>query len=404
MIRIQEIKSIIERFIQHYFQKTEADAKFLTRSLQVKDAFAYFYLLAKVHKTPWKTRPIVSVCGSILHGLGQWVDAQLQKVCKHLPYIIKSSSSLVQDLRQLDKLPVTTKLFSMDAVSMYTNIDTSHALRVIAEFLRSSRICTLEKIKTETLIGALDIIMHNNLFKFGDTYWVQLKGTAMGAPPAPMYATLYYNIYEQQLIPRFPEIIFYGRYINDSLIIWDTSTTNNTEKLQQFQKQCSEFGSLTWESTNLQTKLDFLDITISVQAGKVHTTLYEKAINLYLYLPPHSAHSPSILKGLITGTLYRIAWLCSNPNDIPTACANLFQRLTRCGYSEKILRPIFDTCLFEQFKKQERSQEKTSTVDETLFLHLPYHPDDPKSSMIQKLFKTKMLQPTQEPHLCTIRN
>jgi len=45
-----------------------------------------------------------------------------------------------------------------------------------------------------------------------------------------------------------------------------------------------------------------------------------------------------------------------------------------------------------------------STVNDTLFLHLPFHPDDPKSSTIQKTFNTTMLQPTQEPHLSTIRN
>ena len=49
---------------------TSEDETYLERSMNVKDRFSYFYITAKIHKTPWKTRPIVSAAGSILHSLG----------------------------------------------------------------------------------------------------------------------------------------------------------------------------------------------------------------------------------------------------------------------------------------------------------------------------------------------
>jgi hypothetical protein len=98
--RMNAVRKSVVNFINRHFPEpqpgrrssedpqSKATRIFLTRSLeQVKpeDPFAYFYLLAKIHKTPWATRPIVSCSGSLLHGLGRWVDNELQRICRHLP-------------------------------------------------------------------------------------------------------------------------------------------------------------------------------------------------------------------------------------------------------------------------------------------------------------------------------
>ena len=50
------------------------------------------------------------------------------------------------------------------------------------------------------VIKALEIIMNNGTFDFGDTSWKQLTGVAMGTPSAFQVATLYYGIHENETI------------------------------------------------------------------------------------------------------------------------------------------------------------------------------------------------------------
>jgi hypothetical protein len=95
--------------------------------------FVYFYITAKVHKTTWKTRPVVSIAGSITHGLGCWLGQQLQPICKKLPSYLKSSLKL--KTKQLESITLDTSrihFFTADTTSMYTNINTDHALEKIS--------------------------------------------------------------------------------------------------------------------------------------------------------------------------------------------------------------------------------------------------------------------------------
>ena len=112
----------------------------------------------------------------------------------------------------------THSLVTLDAVWMYTNINTDHALLVISHFLHTSPLCS--DFSTEPIIEALKIIMTNNLFQFGDTYWKQVSGVAMGALPACCIAMLYYFLHKRTLLPTFPSIVYYTHYINNSFLIW----------------------------------------------------------------------------------------------------------------------------------------------------------------------------------------
>ena len=97
-----------------------------------------FYLLPKIHKNPWKTRPVVSDSGSITSFLTKWVDVKLNTIAKtYTKTLLQDSEDLRRQLQKLSPLPKEVYLFTSDAVSMYTNIDPSHAMSEIKQWLNN---------------------------------------------------------------------------------------------------------------------------------------------------------------------------------------------------------------------------------------------------------------------------
>jgi hypothetical protein len=63
---------------------------------------------------------------------------KLQEICKTLPYVYRSSTQVADRYRAITTIEPSTYLFTMDAVSMYTNINTPHAICVISLNFRKS--------------------------------------------------------------------------------------------------------------------------------------------------------------------------------------------------------------------------------------------------------------------------
>ena len=136
---------------------------------------------------------------------------------KSQPSYFKDSFAL-KDLLLALKLPPTARIFTADAESMYTNIPTEAALAAISVFLIAKR---GDNKLTQALISALQLVFRFNFLKFGDTYWQQISGTAMGTPSAPAWAILYYALHENDLVQHWQQnLFFYKRFIDDVIGIW----------------------------------------------------------------------------------------------------------------------------------------------------------------------------------------
>ena len=409
----QRLENEIKSWMKKYHRNiTKMERAFLKQGLKNnKKPFAGFYLTLKAHKLKpgqnvrhLKSRPIVACPGSLLHPLGIWTDRKLQTLAKQQVSYFRNSFDLRQELCSTQYHP-TAQLFTADAISMYTNIPTNTAILLIARHIRTS-IKEIHPKQNEALIDALKLVMLNNFFVFGDITFKQTNGTAMGTPPAPPYATIYYGLHEAKFLPQYRNhVVFYKRFIDDVLGIWFPHPNKNINKKlwDDFTTSMNTYPGLTWEFHEPTDKVDFMDLTISISKGQISTSWYEKPLNLHLYIPPHSAHPPGLLPGIVHSTLFRIYTLCSDNDDKLTRTKVFFKRLVARGYKSDQIKPLFYKAI-TRAKLYSGPIDRTANDDTSVILHLPFHPNDPPSHKIQKVWRDTIASPKYHMPLPNMRN
>ena len=390
-----------KQYIQHHVRKN------------YKDPFGYFYLLMKIHKTPISSRPVCSDCGSLPFSLGEWLNQTLLPYVIEQPSYIKDSFSLKRELNELT-LPPNASVFTIDAISMYTNIDINDCTNRIEKYLREISTTPRDR-DVDAIIDAMKLVMLNNRMRFSDLIFHQIRGLAMGMSPAPTLANLYVAIYEQsKVIPLVGNYLFYyKRFIDDGLGIWlhDDDPIKDADNWTSFQSIINDSG-LQWTFVERGKKVVYLDMTIEIENGKIVTSLYAKPLALYQYIPPSSCHPPGVLTGLVLGQVLRIFQLCSRDQDINNELCLFHKRLINRGYQHEGLLPLFvkgidnakSYMAMSQVQRDARKEAKVGKLDERVFLHIPFHPQNPPSKRIQRLWRELIYSPQGEKIFTDLKN
>jgi len=391
------------QFLQLYKQyrhllHSEAEQTYFKRALHPENLeqtrVPQFYGAYKVHKSgKTKMRPIVSCVNSLPEIFSKWIDYWLKQVVRsHLATYLRDVEHLLNDFSTLfpNGLPANARLFSMDAVGMYANIDTDHGIAQVEQYLHNHNDALPPNMPIPFLIAALRLVMTNNIIQFGDTYWRQRSGCAMGTSTAVNYSYLYVGSLETfVLLTKYKNnFLYYKRFIDDVIGVWLPSP-DSPDTWNNVLTDINNFGQLKWTTTGFTNKLIFMDLEISVdEHGQIHTRTYQKELNLYLYIPPGSAHPRNMLRGLIYGRLRAYKLQNSDRSDFIYFAKLLGKRLRDRGWSPSELIPIFrEACLHLH---SEISPPPNTTTQQRIFFHLPYHSRGIQRHHIRNAFNTTL--------------
>ena len=154
----------------------------------------HFYGLPKIHKectTFPQLRPICSGFNSCAAKISEFID------------YIKDTWDFVQKIES-DVAPTTisskTILATMDVSSLYPNIDHEKSVKA-CEYALNKRKTPL--IPTSVLTNLIMTVLKSNTLKFGERYFHQIKGTAMGTPVAVNFANLFMAKFETEMLADY---------------------------------------------------------------------------------------------------------------------------------------------------------------------------------------------------------
>jgi len=352
--RLADIKHTLKSVIDNNQDLlSKAELTYFQRSYKCHHRIPIFYGLPKVHKTPMTLRPVVSSSSSFLSIFSVWLDHKMKTLIPLVQSYIQNSITVANDLKSLE-IPEGALLFSADATSMYTNIDTETGVSAIRDFIATNLRYLPQDFPTELFLQILSIVMENNIFTFAGTYWLQLSGTAMGTPAACAYATVSYGHHENtKILPAFrSQLLYYKRYIDDIFGIWLPPLRDQAETWNSFKHELDNWGKLKW----------------IVEEPSLHTN-----------------HPPSCLKGLITGEVRRY-FLQNNSEDFEKILIKFIGRLTDRGHKLQDITPLLlqAAATIDRETIPKNTQEDSST----LYVNWTYHPNGLQRTDLRSAFNS----------------
>ena len=147
---------------------------------KVKDPkFAMFYLLPKIHERLNNVpgRPVISNCGYYTENISAFSNFYLQLLAQAVKSYIKDTNDFLNKLRSLPKLPDNIILCTVDVVGLYPNIPQEEGLSALSKRLDNR----MEKYISRVMLCDLaEVVLKNNIFKFGKKTLKTKTGTAIG--------------------------------------------------------------------------------------------------------------------------------------------------------------------------------------------------------------------------------
>ena len=278
-------------------------------------------------------------------------------------------SKLIEHLNtSFSPIPEHVILVTWDIEAMYPSIDNKIGLQACRKILDSREVL---KPSTDCLLDAIKITLDNNNSTFNNTHYLQTDGTAMGPKNACSYADVSVNKIDELVFQHeYLKPICWGRYRDDCFGLWNGSL----EELRVFTSYLSSIYSNIRFTVRFDCyKIEFLDVMVVKQNGRLETTVYSKETDGHMYLLPSSSHFHSVSDNIPYGVALRLKRICSTEEEFSKKSIEYKNHLCARGYKRNKVKKQFQKDNFFSREILLTKQPKISS-NKKIVLNLDYHP------------------------------
>ncbi|XP_076039346.1 uncharacterized protein LOC143024430 [Oratosquilla oratoria] len=233
----------------------------------------YVYGNVKTHKAGNPLRPIISQIPTPTYRIAKYLNEILTPYTPSAYSLLSSKDFL--DILKGTPAPEGSNIASLDAESLYTNINVDRTIKfIIQRVYHNDNTPTLD-IPEHALRSLLQLCTKEVPFRSprGHMY-VQTDGVAMGSPLGVLFANFFMGTIEEKILSeKKPNI--YCRYIDDIFVRFNTA-----DELEDLRQRLMEESDLTFTIENtINGSLPFLDIQVSHSNTGYKTSVYVKSTN-----------------------------------------------------------------------------------------------------------------------------
>ena len=309
----------------------------------------HFYGIPKIHKKPVKMRPIISCHSAVQNPAAKYVDKCLRPIVQSAPSIIHGSKDLAI---KLSKLNIDTRrryyIITRDVVVFYPNIPIQECIDITLELYKEyigtlgnpvDNIHSVEDANKykQLLLFAECLHLGNTklIFQYNEKFYLQKRGLTMGVSSSPALANLLGWYYERKVnILNHPNIISYGRYIDDCLAIVYTASEEDALSIvsKVIMSSCTIEWNCSFQSQAFLGMLIFKDEDYELQHKP-----FCKASSHQERIPWISHHPLDVKRGTFIGEMSRLATSSSQVSDYKDSIQSLTALYITHGYPSDLV-------------------------------------------------------------------
>jgi hypothetical protein len=180
------------------------------------------------------------------------------------------------------------RLMTLDIKDLYVNITLPSIMNSTYHWFRNQN---QPKTIIDQILQLMQTVLQQNYFHTNGHYYRPNKGIAMGSPLSSTASEIVLQHIEHLLIKHWletKEILYYKRYVDDILIIYDSAKLNPDQVTDSFNHYNPDLHfTSTHENNNC---INYLDLTITRAAHSLQLGIYRKPTNTDTTINYNSTH------------------------------------------------------------------------------------------------------------------